>query len=82
MQCQSTQAKYQSSLTQPVYNERGNIVFGTCVNTHEHDTTTQELMGAEHALCPPWQNKVEVGTTHFLQNADSKCRCYPKKTHS
>jgi hypothetical protein len=51
------------SVSQPVYNERRNIIFGTCVDIHKHDTT-KEIMGAEEIAQgleslsnPPWQNK-------------------------
>ncbi|OXV12238.1 hypothetical protein Egran_00001, partial [Elaphomyces granulatus] len=37
------------SVSQPVYNERGNIVFGTCVDIHKHDTT-RELVEAEEIV--------------------------------
>jgi hypothetical protein len=51
------------SMSQRVYNERRNIIFGTCVDVHKHGTT-KELVGAEEIAQglvslsnPPWQNK-------------------------
>jgi hypothetical protein len=34
------------SVSQPIYNDRGNIVFGICVDIHKYDTT-RELVEAE-----------------------------------
>ena len=58
------------SVSQPVYNVRGNIVFGTCDKIHKQDTT-KELVEAEEEIVqgmeslsnPPWQNK-DVRTDH------------------
>ncbi|EED18957.1 hypothetical protein TSTA_126650 [Talaromyces stipitatus ATCC 10500] len=56
--------------SQPIYNPRGSVVFGTCIKIHEHDTT-RELMeaalivqGMESLSCPPWQTAERIQTDH------------------
>ena len=57
------------SVSRPVYNERGNIVFGTCANIHKLDSTkelveaAEIVQGLESLSCPPWQSK-DVRTDH------------------
>jgi hypothetical protein len=49
--------------SQPVYNGRGNVVFGTCDEIHKHDSTRELVeadgivQGLESLSIPPWQNK-------------------------
>ena len=57
------------SVSQPVYNARGNIVFGTCANIHKLDSTKELVeaaaiaQGMESLSCPPRQSK-DVRTDH------------------
>ena len=57
------------SVSRPVYNERGNIVFGACANIHKLDSTKELVevaeiaQGMESLSCPPWQSK-DVRTDH------------------
>ncbi|EED14736.1 hypothetical protein TSTA_042110 [Talaromyces stipitatus ATCC 10500] len=56
--------------SQPIYNPRGSVVFGTCVKIHEHDTTRELVeaalivQGMESLSCPPWQTAERIQTDH------------------
>ncbi|EED22593.1 conserved hypothetical protein [Talaromyces stipitatus ATCC 10500] len=56
--------------SQPIYNPRGSVVFGTYVKIHEHDTTRELVeaalivQGMESLSCPPWQTAERIQTDH------------------